>query len=574
MKLLPFLIQLSLLLSFSYLFADNTKLITPQQLWEGYDPDQGDFKEEILHEGIQDGVYTKETYISAYVLDEEIRIYCIYKVKEGLKKAPALLQVHGWMGRPNIRSTDPYLADGWAVMAHDYCGKSGNRKYTTKYPKSLEHGNMEKRIRTKLKNGDFVDNPKQISDYLWYAMQRRVLSYLEQQKEVDPHKMGATGYSYGGTLMWHLGTDPRIKAFVAYFGIGWNTYYRDKQVMMYKIPYHEPAMNKGEKINLASIAPQSYVPSINAAPLFLNGTNDHHGGFERGLETFKLLKPSIPWSYTLQARGHHNTDKIGHIAKPWLEKHVLDKDHFWPEPSESSIQLNSEGIPTFKVSPSTLNRVKKVQMYYALKSPVSYARTWRDIDCIKEGSSFIGIMPVLNIDDYVFGYANITYDNDIVRSTKFNAEIPSKLGEAIATDKKSNSLSSENSASAWSQAVETEGVGSVKGFRCINKHRGTLNEQLHDEKWKAPKGAKLQFKFYCTEPQEIIFTSGRYSSILKITASDDWQTMTLASNKLVHQNNKKHLSDWSVATDLGIKSNSGYDVTKIVFADFKWDAQE
>jgi hypothetical protein len=41
-------------------------------------------------------------------------------------------------------------------------------------------------------------------------------------------------------------------------------------------------------------------------------------------------------------------------------------------------------------------------------------------------------MPVMNVEDYVFGYANITYDTTVVLSTAFNAAIPSKLGRVKA----------------------------------------------------------------------------------------------------------------------------------------------
>ena len=40
-------------------------------------------------------------------------------------------------------------------------------------------------------------------------------------------------------------------------------------------------------------------------------------------------------------------------------------------------------------------------------------------------------MPVLNVDDYVFGYANITYNTTIVRSTDFNAAIPATLAATL-----------------------------------------------------------------------------------------------------------------------------------------------
>ena len=105
--------------------------------------------------------------------------------------------------------------------------------------------------------------------------------------------------------MWNLAIDPRVKAVAAYFGIGYNDYYRDKQVWLYSVPYIEPPKSPGEEIILASIAPESHVPFITAATLFLNGSNDHHGGHERGLESFKKFPKNVPWSFAIQARGHH-----------------------------------------------------------------------------------------------------------------------------------------------------------------------------------------------------------------------------------------------------------------------------
>ena len=68
----------------------------------------------------------------------------------------------------------------------------------------------------------------------------------------------------------------------ARFGSGWLTYYRDKGVFMYKVPYTEPPKTPVEEMVLASVAPEAHAPYITAATLWLNGTNDHHGGHERG----------------------------------------------------------------------------------------------------------------------------------------------------------------------------------------------------------------------------------------------------------------------------------------------------
>ena len=545
---------------------------TPPALWKDYNPNHGHFNEEIVKQDTQNGIFHRDSYISAYVLGEEIRVYCRYSVKVGATTAPGLLVVHGWMGAANPDRT--FVDEGWAVMAHDYCGKTGDRPHFTKYPEKLRHGNMDAKVagpvRSKTLDGEFITDPRQTSDYVWYAIQRRVLSYLEQQKEVDRKRLGAMGYSYGGTLMWNLATDPRVKAVVAYFGIGYNDYYRDKQVWLYNVPSVEPPKSPGEEIILASIAPEAHVPFITAATLFLNGSNDHHGGHERGLESFKKFPTNVPWSFAIQARGHHDTEKIGHNSKFWLEKHVLGKDVAWPEHPQSEIHLDAEGVPELVITPTSPDKVRKVEMFYALKNPVSFARSWRDTPSVRQGQQWIGKMPVLSVDDYVFGYANITDDTTIVRSTDFNAAIPAKLGNAKATDKPSDNISSSGYG-AWTNIAELEGPKGIKGFRSTSNQRGSGTEQLHDPKWQAPANSRLSFKFYCTEPQTVLLTAADHNSVeLEITASDNWQEMTIAPERLINRFNQKPLAAWSSVGKIHFLPKAGSDLTKVIFADFKW----
>jgi hypothetical protein len=396
-----------------------------------------------------------------------------------------------------------------------------------------------------------------------------VLSYLEQQKEVDRNRLGASGYSYGGTLMWNLAMDPRIKAVVPHFGIGYNEYYRSKQVWMYNVPYVEPARSAGEEIYLRSVAPEAHVPYIKAATLFLNGSNDHHGGHERGLESFKQLAPRVPWSFAIQARGHHDTEKIEQNTKLWLAKHVLGSDVQWPDHPKAGIHLDAEGVPELVVEPASSGRVRKVEMYYALKNPCSFARSWRDAESVGKEGRWVGKLPVLNVDDYLFAYANIAYDNTIIRSTDFVAVIPSKLGKARATDKPSEALS-EGGYGLWTNVAELEGPGGIKGFRPTNNQRGSGTEQLHDPKWVAPANSSLTFKFYCTEPQTLLLNAANYTAELEITASDGWQTMVVPAARLVNRFNQKPLKEWAEVGNLTFLPKSGSDLTKVLFAEFKW----
>ena len=567
-------LALLMALAFSAVAYSAESLPTPPDIWKAYDPDAGDFKEEIVAEKTEDGIYHRESYISAYVNGEEVRVYCKYAVKAGAKNAPGLMNVHGWMGAPSVDMS--YVNEGWAVLAHDYCGKAHNRTHHTKYPKRLQHGNMDRGegppIWDHTSGRDPITDYRQSSDYMWYAIQRRALSYLLAQKEVDASRIGAKGYSYGGTVMWNLAMDSRVKAVVAYFGIGWNNYYRNKRVWLYNNPYHEPEMDSGEALYLSTMAPQAHCPHITAATLWLNGSNDHHGGHERAGQSFDMLRPGVPWDFAVQTRGHHNTEKLGDDCKLWLEKHVLGTDHFWPARPTSEIKLGADGVPEFHLTPASPERIKALQEYECLKTANNIERYWRDVESERRGNRWVAKLPVMNVDDYVFSYANIRYDNDCVVSSDFEAVIPSKLGNAIATDTRSDVL--PGGADRWKHAAPAEGVGGISGFRPINNRFGTNSDQFSDPKWKAPRGADLTFKFYCTQPQSLIMTAnGRYTTDIEITASDEWQNMTVKADQLKHPAGFA-MGDWSEVNNIGFKPKLGSDITKVVLAGFEWKIPE
>ena len=470
---------------------------TPPMVWEDFDPDAGSFKEEIIYEKTVKGIYEKHAYISAYVNEVEVRVFCKYAVKEGSKNVPGLMNTHGWMGGPSIDKQ--YVNDGWAVISHDYSGLT-KRPHHTKYPPELGHGHMDAKekgytlIYDKMPDGSQTTDPKATSHYLWNAIQRRVLSYLLTQKEVDPSRIGAKGYSYGGTIMWNLAMDKRVKAVVAYFGIGWINYYRDRAIWKFDQPQKEIPQTPGQKLFLTGLAPQAHAPYIQAASLWLNGSNDHHGGHERGCDTFKDFKPSVPWDFAVQARGHHNTEKLGDNCKVWLEKHVRGDSHIWPARPTSEIKLGQDGVPELHLSPANSKKIKEVQVYQCVKTANNIARFWRDVESKRVGNQWVAKLPVLNTKDYLFSYANIRYENKTVISSDFEAVIPSDLGRAVATDQPSEEL--PGGASLWKDAAPAEGVGGIQGFRPLNKYHGTSSSQLSMGQEKEREIRKTAFQSY------------------------------------------------------------------------------
>ena len=56
--------------------AQADPLLTPTEVWKDYDPDKGDFKEEVVREETKGGILYKDSYVSAYVNGKEVRVFC------------------------------------------------------------------------------------------------------------------------------------------------------------------------------------------------------------------------------------------------------------------------------------------------------------------------------------------------------------------------------------------------------------------------------------------------------------------------------------------------------------------
>jgi hypothetical protein len=180
---------------------------------------------------------------------------------------------------------------------------------------------------------------------------------------------------------------------------------------MYKVPYTEPPKTPVEEMVLTSVAPEAHAPYITAATLWLNGTNDHHGGHERGEQNFKKFQPGVPWDFAHQARAHHDTSKLGNNAKLWLEKYVLGKDISWPARPVTEIKLDASGVPELHIKPGSPEKIESLDVFTCLKEPNNCGRLWLDAKAEKQGDTWVAKIPVKNVDDYVFAFAKTKFKN-------------------------------------------------------------------------------------------------------------------------------------------------------------------
>ena len=117
------------------------RLLTPLEVWSGYDPEAGEFNEEVLKRWEENGVAYKEVYFSAYINGQTVRVYGFYAAprqdgKPGVR-VPAVMHLHGGGQSVNKQWLDAWTARGYAVLSCNYHGVWENRKRFTIYPEAL-----------------------------------------------------------------------------------------------------------------------------------------------------------------------------------------------------------------------------------------------------------------------------------------------------------------------------------------------------------------------------------------------------------------------------------------------------
>ena len=79
--------------------------------------------------------------------------------------------------------------------------------------------------------------------------------------------------------------------------------------------------------------------------------------------------------------------------------------------------------------------------------------------------------------------------------------------------------------------------------------------------------------FYCTEPQTLILTAKIImTGEVEMPPSDDWQETVIDANKLINRFDKQPMKNWSKVGKIHFLPKQGSDITKVIFAEFKWVA--
>lgn len=561
--------------------SGEDRITTPQQVWAGFDPAAEPLEIEVTKTWREENIEFRELRFTGLTQgDSKVRVYAIYAAPAGGKQLPAVLHIHGGGQTVSPEWLRFWSRRGYAALTFDFCGKWPGREKFTDWGE-LTQGNMatpgEKLMAVE-------PSPRESSWYLWSRVSRRALTVLAAQDEVDRERLGIYGISVGGSLVWPVAaTDSRVKAACAIYGVGYTTYPVD-------FAEADPqASDPKTMIWRATMEPESYAPLVRCPILFLNSTNDHHGRMDPSFLTLGKVTADCRWAYTPRYR-HHILWEQGQNLSLWMDTHLLQKPA-WPRSPAAKLQLSAEGVPHLAVTPDRPEDVQRLEIFSAVENTNPINRFWRSATVARSGDRWFADLPVINIHQPLFAFANVHYQNGICLSTRLQTAIPSKLGSAVATDRPT--LLIDDFSTGIGDWVTTStatdpippvptllkaatGLGDLPGVT-VSHPITLLTHKIGDPKWRGPDGASLELKVFASTAKELHVTikeremspgQRAYVATRQLEPAADWQLLRLTAADFRDENGESPKS-WQAVQCLELATTPAPGPEPIYSA-FRW----
>jgi len=399
--------------------ADNV----PQNvvdLWKDVDARKDALETKVVKEWREDGVVCRYvTFKVGTFKGADSRIAAFYCFPEGAKNAPAFVYAHGGGQRADRERGLYFAKQGYATVDINWGGREmveginentdwGNvdpSQGPQFYPKAFRRGKSN--LLPDEHTIDSVVSPRNGNWFLLTYAARRAITFLEQQPEVDPEKIGFTGFSMGGNITSYVAIDSRLKAVVPMVG-GTGFISSEFPGIAHNRPSAAPYSGHVE-LFANTMESQSYYPHVKVPVLLLTASDDFHGIVDRAYTCMDLL-PHKDWRVSLKMHFSHNLGAEQWIMiNQWFDKYLKGEPINIPKTAESSLALKTETqTAVFTVKPDQPGQLKALDIYYSY-DPNPQSRFWKLATSVQhEGDTWSANLP-LHAGLPLFVFADCTY---------------------------------------------------------------------------------------------------------------------------------------------------------------------
>ncbi len=548
---------------------------TVKALWSDFDPRGEPLNVQVVREWEKDGiVFRYVTYHIGTFKGVTARMAAFYGFPEGGNRVPGLLHLHGGGQRAFLHEVEFYAKKGYACLSINW----GGREMEESGPgdPNTDWGAVDPTQRNvpgyfNLQPGerylDPFESPRNNNWYLLTLGARRGLTFLEQQPEVDPERLGVYGHSMGGNLTVYVaGADNRVKvAAPSVGGSGFRTY---PWPLLPEQSKHTP--NGDVELFRATLGFQSYAPHIKAPLIWLGATNDFHGIMDDTYRTGALM-PQEDVRYAFTPHMNHRFTPEFAVARPlWIDQHLKGTFRF-PAAPDSRLALSTEdGVPVFSATPDDSMPAVQVHVYYSV-DPDPQARFWRSADATRKGNTWSARLPVMSSGQPLFAFANVHYGLNKRQPVPFASPT-----ETFAISSWMHTVTPEDLRRAGVKATDAPALvidDFAHGFRDWytlspgNPHHWQFwTRKIADPKWQGRPGYRLTFDVRAETANELVVVltenffrpyRGKrqdFAAVVKLAGGDPWQTVSLSADDFKAVSGENVLSSWANVDILGLRA--------------------
>ncbi|MFM2132352.1 MAG: dienelactone hydrolase family protein [Opitutales bacterium] len=374
-------------------------------LWKDVDFRKDPLDVRVLKEWKEDGAVCRYVTFSVGTFKgAPARIAAFYTFPEGAKGAPAFVWAHGGGQRAERQRGAYFAKHGYATVDINW----GGREIEPGVTENTDWGQVDPtqgpQFYPKAFRGvkqDFLPDPHTIDPVLsprngnWYLLAyagRRAITFLESQPEVDPARIGFTGYSMGGNITSFVAIDPRLKAVAPMVG---GTGFVSSPFPGIPDPGHAHAYRGHADLFAATMESQSYYPHVKCPVLMLTATNDFHGTVDRAFDCMKRL-PHDDWRVSLKLHYNHGLGaEQWLLLNLWFGRHLKGEQNEIPRTAKAKLDLAADGrTATFTVHPDRPDRLRSLRVLYS-HDPNPQSRFWKDAAAERQGDVWTARLPVL-----------------------------------------------------------------------------------------------------------------------------------------------------------------------------------
>lgn len=542
--------------------AQSTSPQSVQELWADFDPRRDPLEVEVIREWKADGaVFRHVRYVVGTFKGKVARMTAIYGFPESNQKLPAVMHIHGGGQRGSLSEVQLLVARGYATLSVNWGGSAGqtpfnsvegalpgdpNTDWGAVDPSQLNVQGYSSMLAGPKQFFDDREHPKNNNWYLLTIGCRRGLTFLEQQSEVDPQRLGVHGYSMGGNLtMYVAGTDSRVKVAVpAVGGQGWRW---EPHEFTRETARAQDQVKGSVEVFRRTLSFESYAPLIRCPVLHRSSTNDFHGWMDDVYRTNRLI-PDQPTRYSWAPHLNHRlTPEVAVTMPLWLDQHLKGGPKL-PETPESELKVDpADHLPVLRVATRHAWPVARCEIYYSVDSDPR-TRFWRSASVTRDGQEFRASLPLHSLESPLFAFANMYYSLPTPESMKQIPGMSEPIRE-VCLSSQLHSMTAAELRAAGTLATQSRTMLiddfqlGLRDWYLLNGGHVSLRQawtrKLTDPLWRGVDGTRLKFTLKMPRTNRLTFVvmenewrgvrGGRktYQCVREIPGSDEAQSITL-----------------------------------------------